>query len=221
MRTFPRPFIFPSGQACNTFDQLALACYDNWDTARELLRDGMFSAFLGGLGRADLALAAREAARQPDQDRGLDQLLSSLPTQNLPAAKLKAEPGRIHLGTLRVGQDARTELYLGNLGKGLLHGSIACDDTLWLAVGCVLLLPAIALFSWFVLLPSQRGVRTALGIANGYLSSRTNMRLAAASIDPNGRGLRLEAPRMATRDQQERQGQRERPPHGQATHRRG
>src|SRR5260370_36092915 len=60
---FPRPFVFPSGQSCHNFDQLALACLHNWTTARDLVRQGMLKSFLGGPGRADFALAAEEAAR--------------------------------------------------------------------------------------------------------------------------------------------------------------
>jgi len=37
-------------------------------------------------------MAAQEAARFPDRDRGLDQLLDKLPTQALPPPKLKVEP---------------------------------------------------------------------------------------------------------------------------------
>src|SRR5436309_10295370 len=62
-RPFPSPFVFPSGLACNTFDQLALGCVNRWREAVELLREGYLAAFLGGLGRADLAQAAQEAAR--------------------------------------------------------------------------------------------------------------------------------------------------------------
>src|SRR5580693_6638809 len=59
---FPMPFVFPSGQSCHNFDQLALACLNNWSTARDLVRQGMLKTFLGGVGRADLAQAADEAA---------------------------------------------------------------------------------------------------------------------------------------------------------------
>src|SRR5262249_13743261 len=69
---FRQPFVFPSGVSCRTFDELALACQGNWQAARDLLEQGYLERFLGGLGRADLALAAREAARFPDRDRGLD-----------------------------------------------------------------------------------------------------------------------------------------------------
>src|SRR5262245_30331050 len=79
-QTFPTAFVFPSGRSCRNFDQLALAIQENWSEAVELLRQGFIEAFLGGLGRADLAMAAKEAGRFPDRDRGLDQLLEKLPS---------------------------------------------------------------------------------------------------------------------------------------------
>src|SRR5262245_53078549 len=101
-RPFPNQFVFPTGQACRNFDQLAIACQQNWSSAVDLLRQGYLATFLGGLGRADLARAAQEAARFPDQDRGLDQLLAKLPTQVLEAPKLLAEPTSVNLGLLPV-----------------------------------------------------------------------------------------------------------------------
>src|SRR5947209_20389916 len=53
-RRFPSPFVFPRGRACGTFDELAVACQEDWPAARELLQQGYFETFLNGLGRADL-----------------------------------------------------------------------------------------------------------------------------------------------------------------------
>ena len=132
---FPNQFVFPTGQACRNFDQLALACQENWSAAADLLRQGYLETFLGGLGRADLALAAREAARFPDPARGLDQLLSKLPSGVLDPPKLDVAPREVNLGLLKVGEDRQLELHLANQGMRLLYGSVACDDCVWLAVG--------------------------------------------------------------------------------------
>src|SRR3954468_13004821 len=75
---FPSQFVFPSGQACRNFDQLGLTCQQNWAAAVDLLKKGFLGSFFGGIGRADLAMAAQEAAAFPDADRGLDQLLAKL-----------------------------------------------------------------------------------------------------------------------------------------------
>src|SRR5262245_9261294 len=82
-RPFPSQFVFPSGRSCRNFDELALACQQDWKDARLLLEQSYLEKFLGKLGRPDLALAAREAARFPDRDRGLDQFLAKLPTNVL------------------------------------------------------------------------------------------------------------------------------------------
>src|SRR6516164_10041108 len=122
-QTFANPFVFPSGLICRNFDQLAQACQDNWASAVELLQEGYLEKFLGGLGRADLAFAAREASRFPDRDRGLDQLLAKLPTQVLEAPKLKVEPTDLNLGVMNVGDNRQLELHLTNQGSRLLYGT--------------------------------------------------------------------------------------------------
>src|SRR5438270_6045140 len=66
-----RPFAFPSGRRCETFDDLAKACQDEWPAARDLLRQGTFRQFFAAAGRADLAKAAAEAMAQGDADIGL------------------------------------------------------------------------------------------------------------------------------------------------------
>ena len=107
---FPHPFVFPNGAACRNFDQLALACHNEWATAMELVRNGDLSNFLSGLGRADLAKAARDASRQDDMDRALDQLLGQLPANTIEPAKLHVETLLVNLGQLTVGKDHRWEL---------------------------------------------------------------------------------------------------------------
>ncbi len=132
---FPHPFVFPNGAACRNFDQLALACHNAWPTAVELLRHGDLANFLAGVGRIDLAKAAREAARESDKDRALDQLLGQLPANTIEPAKLHVETLQVNLGQLTVGKDTRWELRLANQGMRMLSGTIAVDDCTWLALG--------------------------------------------------------------------------------------
>ena len=134
-RPFLSPFVFPSGLTCSTFDQLALACVNHWQEARDLLRQGYFAGFLGAIGRVDLASAATEAARYPDPERGLDQFLARLPGKALEPARLTVQPRQLNLGHLRAGSDRTLELHLANEGMGLLYGSVSCEDGHWLAVG--------------------------------------------------------------------------------------
>lgn len=132
---FPMPFVFPSGRQCRSFDELVLACVDCWEEARQLLQQGFLAGFLGNLGRIDLAQAAREAAKNTDRDRGLDQLLQRLPSTVLTPAKLLVEPTHVNLGERRPGHDARLELQLRNQGMGLITGTVSCEDAPWLGVG--------------------------------------------------------------------------------------
>ena len=132
---FPRAFVFPSGLACNNFEELALACQEHWADARELVEQGYLETFLGSLGRADLALAARQAARFPDKDRGFDQFLARLPCKALKPPKLSVEPQQVPLGRMSVGENRCFELRLKNEGMRLLYGTMSSDDCPWLAFG--------------------------------------------------------------------------------------
>lgn len=133
-RQFPSAFVFPSGLACRDFDELARGCQKHWADAVGLLQRGVLEAFLGSMGRADLAMAAREAANFPDSDRGLDQLLGRLPTSALTPPQLHVEPVQVNLGPMSVGHDARFELRLDNRGSRLLYGSVVADAN-WLTIG--------------------------------------------------------------------------------------
>jgi len=54
-RRLPHDFVFPSGRRCRSFDELAHACQEEWDAARDRLRQGAFRQFLASVGRMDLA----------------------------------------------------------------------------------------------------------------------------------------------------------------------
>jgi hypothetical protein len=132
---FPHPFVFPDGRTCRSFNELAIACQEEWEVARDLLQDGHLETFLAGQGRSDLAQAARQAARFPDRDRGLDQLLGKLPGDVLDEPRLRVEPLDINLGALSVGVARTLDLHLENQGMRLLYGSVSCPESVWLALG--------------------------------------------------------------------------------------
>jgi hypothetical protein len=132
---FPNPFVFPSGETCRNFPQLARVCRKNPQGAADVLAQGFLESFLGSLGRVDLALAAREAARHPDRERGLDEFLATLPGTALEPAKLEVESAEIDLGTVQLGEDRRFDLVLRNAGDRLLFGQAAADDCPWLVLG--------------------------------------------------------------------------------------
>jgi hypothetical protein len=134
-QAFGHPLYLPSGRWCRTFDELALALQDDWKGALELLKQGYLEGFLSGVGRADLAQAARAAGKFPDPDRGLDEFLAKLPGTALQPPRLAVLPQEINLGTLAVGGQRRFALRLQNQGMRLLYGTVTCPDTPWLAVG--------------------------------------------------------------------------------------
>jgi hypothetical protein len=133
-QAFASPFVFPSGKACRNFNELALACQGDWDAARELLQQGFLGNFLGGLGRIDLAMAAKQAATFPDHDRGLDELLGKLPADVLQPPKLALETQEINLGHTPFGTLRKLELKMENQGGRLLYGTVTCPDG-WLSFG--------------------------------------------------------------------------------------
>jgi hypothetical protein len=132
-RHFPAPFVFTSGRHAETFDELAAGCLEEWASSIALLREGAFAAFLRGVGRADLAECAREAAEFPDSDWALSWLLDRLPTRAAPDAKLEVATTTIHFGSVRARQDVEQTLRLRNAGDGCLYGTVT-SDAAWLSV---------------------------------------------------------------------------------------
>jgi hypothetical protein len=132
---FVSPFVFPSGRQCRNFDELVLACYAEWKEALELLQQGYLEGFFVALGRADLALAAKQGAKAADPDSGLDQLLTKLPCGTREPPKLLVHPREVNLGQTSRAIDRSFVLHIENQGLGLLQGTIACDETAWLALG--------------------------------------------------------------------------------------
>lgn len=131
---FHSPLVFPSGRVCHTFDELVLAMDGDWPAARDLLREGVLAGFLGGIGRADLVVAAREAAGNPDPDLGLSLFLARLPSGVFRPPRVKVGPAQIDLGNLRPGRDRHFELHLSNEGMGLVTGAVHSGDCPWLVV---------------------------------------------------------------------------------------
>jgi hypothetical protein len=132
---FPSPFVFPSGENCRNFLQLAVACRRHPEATIEVLQQGFLESFFGSLGRIDLVMVARAAAKAPDHERGLDELLGKLPGSPLAPAQLEAEPLEKNLGMVPVGEDRQFDLLLTNKGDRLCFGKIAVDDCPWLALG--------------------------------------------------------------------------------------
>jgi hypothetical protein len=122
-------FIFPSGRRCRTFDELAAGCQEEWNSARDLLRQGVFRQFFTSVGRLDLARAAQEAAAQASPDIGLTQLVGALPTTvAVQGPKLDLHPRRLLLGSLFAGETRQIQLTISNQGRGMLQGTLAVTE---------------------------------------------------------------------------------------------
>jgi hypothetical protein len=132
---FPQPFVFPSGEKCHNFLQLALACHRNPSETIDVLRRGFLEGFFGSMGRVDLAMAASAAAKMTDPDRGLDDLLEKLPGSPLDPAELEVTPAVMDLGILQVGQDRHFDLTLKNKGHRLVYGKVSVADCHWIVLG--------------------------------------------------------------------------------------
>jgi hypothetical protein len=133
---FPTAFYFGDGQACVNFNQLALACDNRWEEARGLLGEGVWATFFRGIGRLDLSTAAKQAAEDPDRDRGLSLLLEKLPADPdcLRPPKLAVESTVENLGQISVGTDLTFEVVIKNQGMLLLRGAISSNAD-WLVFG--------------------------------------------------------------------------------------
>ncbi|HEV3446317.1 MAG TPA: hypothetical protein VG099_16860, partial [Gemmataceae bacterium] len=124
----PHDFVFPSGKHCRSFDELARACQEEWNAARDLLKQGAFRQFLASVGRLDLAQAAQEAKSQADPDIALDTFIGALPAKIEARPRLDLNPRRLNLGTLHVGEARQVRLTVINQGKGLLHGTLSVAE---------------------------------------------------------------------------------------------
>ncbi len=132
---FPSPFVFPNGTSCRNFLQFAIACQRNPQEAAEVLKGGFFESFFSLLGRTDLAMIARNAAKTPDPERALDELLGKIPGAPLESPVLQVEPAHKDFGVVPVGDERRFELTLTNKKDRLLYGKASVDNCPWLVLG--------------------------------------------------------------------------------------
>jgi hypothetical protein len=124
----PGEFKFPSGRRCNTFDELAQGCQEEWSAARDLLMRGVFAQYFRTAKRDDLVRAANDAKAQANPDIGLTTFLGALPGTRTATPKLDLNPRRILLGKVPVG-DARTvPLTITNQGQGMLQGTVTVSE---------------------------------------------------------------------------------------------
>jgi hypothetical protein len=129
-------FVFPSGRRCRTFDELAQGCQEEWNAARDLLRQGVFERFFTTTGRADLFRASQEAMAQEDPDIGLVRFVAALPVSKAQAPHLDLSPRRVLLGSVMAGETKQVQLTVTNQGQGMLQGTLkVTEGGQWLKIG--------------------------------------------------------------------------------------
>ncbi len=121
-------FAFPSGRRCRSFEELAQGCVDEWSAARDLLRQGTFQKYFGGLGRHDLARAAQEAVGQSNSDIALTNFIGALPVTRPPATRVDIHPRRAALGQLNSGEHRQVPFAIANQGTGVLQGTVSVTE---------------------------------------------------------------------------------------------
>lgn len=119
-----KDFLFPSGRRCQTLEDFAQACQDEWSAARDLLSKDAFRQYFIGMGRLDLVRLAQEVMQQPNPDVGLSRFIDGLPVVQTRTAKLDLQPRRFTLGRLPAGDRREIELSLINQGSGALQGTV-------------------------------------------------------------------------------------------------
>ncbi len=124
----PQEFVFPSGRCCQTFDELAQACQEEWAQARELLVKGVFSKHFQSVGRLDLMRAAEDAKNEPNADIGLTTFLTALPGVRTQTPKLDLHPRRFLLGSILVNEQKTVSLTIQNQGQGCLQGTVSITE---------------------------------------------------------------------------------------------
>jgi hypothetical protein len=106
---------------------LVVGCQEEWEVARNLLRNGGFQKFLSGMGRMDLARVAEKAREQLDSDIALHDFVAALPATQQHGPGLELNPRRIVLDEMYVGETRQVKISVANGGTGLLQGKFAVD----------------------------------------------------------------------------------------------
>lgn len=128
VQTLAKDFIFPSGRRCQTLEDFAQTCQDEWPAARELLSKDAFRQYFIAMGRHDLVRLAQEVMQEPNPDVGLSRFVDGLPVARTKAAKLDLQPRRFTLGRLPAGDKREIDLVLANIGTGTLQGTVTITD---------------------------------------------------------------------------------------------
>ena len=123
----------PGGTTCRTWDDFLTASAQRWESVRDELTSGRLAAFLGSIGRADLAPSP---TLRGTPDERLDAWLGSLPTSKAARPELDVHPSRLVIRVSPGGGVVRKSVHVANVGHRLLRSTARVEPPglAWLAI---------------------------------------------------------------------------------------
>jgi serine/threonine protein kinase len=121
-----QPFVFRTGAAAHTTEELALLCDQHWFEARSHLVDGDFDQWFRARNRYDLVAKARSAKLEESPDAALEAFLQRLnPRLGLP--DLKVKPLNLDFGKINRTGICLDRLQFRNEGRGYARASLGAS----------------------------------------------------------------------------------------------
>jgi hypothetical protein len=116
------PFRLANGATCRAWDDFLTVSAQSWSALREELTSGRLSAFLGSIGRSDLA---PRGSGTPDER--LDAWLAALPTSKPAEAALDVHPTVLRVRAVSGGGTVKRSIVVTNVGYRLLRSTVRVD----------------------------------------------------------------------------------------------
>lgn len=126
-------FTLKAGPTCRSWDDFLAISAQRWADLRDELTSGRLAAYLGSIGRADMAPAAH-APGSPDER--LDAWIAGLPTVRPSKPELEVHPRSIALKASPGGGITRRSLRVSNVGYRLLRSQARVEPsgTAWMSI---------------------------------------------------------------------------------------
>ena len=121
------------GTTCRSWDDFLTASAQRWESLRDELTSGRLAAFLGSIGRADLAPSPALPGTPDDR---LDAWLGGLPTSKAARPELDVHPARLVVRATPGGGVIRKSVHVANVGYRLLRSTARVEPPglAWLAI---------------------------------------------------------------------------------------
>jgi hypothetical protein len=131
--TGPFSFVVAGGTTCRSWDDFLTASAQRWEAVRDELTSGRLAAFLGSIGRADLAPSTSMPGTPDDR---LDAWLGRLPTSKAARPELDVHPSRLVVRVSPGGGVVRKSVHVANVGYRLLRSTARVEPPglAWLSI---------------------------------------------------------------------------------------